>query len=138
MQVINPIKGFVVVAVAAFFMACGGSPADKMMGFQEKLVSILEANKGDLDKAASEVDAFLTSNKDAMKSTMKEMMEWGMAQQEKFKNDPEGAKKVAEDMEKKSEAFTARMKKLEEEVPAMKEHEGLNKAMAKMGESMME
>lgn len=130
-------KGIVVAALAAFFMACGGNPADKMMGHMDKLVSLIEANKGDLDKAAKEVEAFFAANKDAMQADVKAAMEWGMEQQAKFKDDPEGAKKFMEDMEKRGEGLKKRMEALEKEVPGIKEHEGLKKAMEGMGSMMM-
>lgn len=127
-------KGFVVAACAAFLMACGGgSPADKLMGHADKVVSLLESNKSDLDKAAKEIQAYFDSNKATMEADMKEIQKWAGEQMEKFKDDPAGAAKFAEEMQKKGEGIQARMEALEKEVPGIKEHEGLKKAMEGMG-----
>ncbi|HRE91217.1 MAG TPA: hypothetical protein PK095_19010 [Myxococcota bacterium] len=127
-------KGFVVAACAAFLMACGGgSPADKMLGHADKIISLLESNKGDLDKAAKEVQAYFDANKATMESEKQEIQKWAAEQMEKFKDNPEGAMKFAEEMQKKGEGIQARMEALEKEVPGIKEHEGLKKAMEGMG-----
>jgi len=130
-------KGFVVAACASFLMACGGgSPADKLMGHMDKVVSIIEANKGDLDKAAKEVQGFFDSNKDAVQADAKAVMEWAQEQAKKFESDPEGAMKFAKDMEEKGAGLKARMDALEKEVPGLKDHEGLKKAMEGMTSMM--
>ena len=65
MRIISFSKGIIIAASTAFLMACGGGggTADKLMGYQEKMMSIIESNKGDLDKAATELKAFADANK---------------------------------------------------------------------------
>jgi hypothetical protein len=129
MRLISFSKGLVVAATTAFIMACGGgSPADKMMSYQEKVLSILESNKGDLDKAAKEVGEYVASNKEAMKATMGERMKMA----EELKSDPEKAAKMMSEFEEKRKAMEARMEALEKEVPGIKDHEGLKNAMRDM------
>jgi hypothetical protein len=129
------LKGLVMATAAALFMACGGSPADKLEGYQDKVLTILENNKGDLDKAAKEVESFISSNKDDFQKATKELMEWAM---KKFADDPAGAEKFQKDMEDRMKKFQARMEALEKAVPGIKEHEGLQKAMASLAEGMLD
>ena len=47
------MKGLVVAAAASLLVACGGgSPMDKAFAMGDKMISIIESNKTDLDKAA--------------------------------------------------------------------------------------
>lgn len=129
MRIASFTKGLVIAASTAFIMACGGgSPADKLMGYQEKVLSILESNKGDLDKAAKEVGEYIASNKDAMKATMGEMMKM----QEELEKDPEKAAKMMAEFAEKKDALEKRMEQLEKDVPGIKEHAGLKEAMKGM------
>ena len=120
------VKGLVIAATTAFFMACGGgSPADKMMAFQDKLLSIVESNKGDLDKAAAEVKSYIEGNKDSLQAMMADMGKMA----EELKNDPEKMAKMMEEFKGKQEAMEKRMEALEKEVPGLKDHAGLKDAM---------
>ncbi len=135
MQFITFSKGLVIAATTAFLMACGGgSPADKMMGYQEKILSILESNKSDLDKAAAEIKSYIESNKDEMKAAMGEMVKMT----EELKSDPEKAAKMMAEFGEKQEAMQKRMEELEKEVPGIKEHEGIRDATMAMTKMMME
>lgn len=117
------VKGLVVAASAAFLLACGGGgPADKMYSIMDKALSAVEANKGDLDKAAKEVQAIVDANKEAFAGAMKELGEMAA-------KDPEKAKKLQEAMGEKMKAMQERTEKLEKEIPGLKEHEGLKAAM---------
>jgi len=116
------VKGLVVAASAAFLLACGGGPADKMFSIYDKALTAVENNKGDLDKAAKEVQAIVDANKEAFAAAMKELGE-------QAKKDPEGAKKLQESMEGKMKAMKERTEKLEKEIPGLKDHEGLKNAM---------
>lgn len=117
------VKGLIVAASASFLLACGGGgPADKMFSIYDKALTAVENNKGDLDKAAKEVQAIVDANKEAFAASMKELGE--MAQK-----DPEGAKKLQESMEGKMKAMKERTEKLEKEIPGLKDHEGLKNAM---------
>jgi len=127
MSIISISKGLIIAATTAFVMACGGgSPADKLMGHQEKILSILESNKTDLDKAAAEVKTYVEANKAAMKTSMEEMMKLG----EELKSDPEKAAKMMAEFAEKKDAMEKRMEALEKEVPGIKDHAGLKAAMA--------
>jgi len=126
MSIISISKGLIIAATTAFVMACGGgSPADKLMGHQEKILSILESNKTDLDKAAAEVKTYVEANKAAMKTSMEEM-KLG----EELKSDPEKAAKMMAEFAEKKDAMEKRMEALEKEVPGIKDHAGLKAAMA--------
>jgi len=127
MRFISISKGLIIAATTAFVMACGGgSPADKLMGHQEKILSILESNKSDLDKAATEVKTYVDANKANMKAAMEEMMKMGEA----LKADPEKAAKMMADFGEKKDAMEKRMEALEKEVPGIKDHAGIKAAMA--------
>jgi hypothetical protein len=135
MHFITLSKGLVIAATTAFLMACGGgSPADKMMGYQEKILSILESNKKDLDNAAKEISAYIESNKDEMKATMGAMAKMT----EELKNDPEKAAKMMAEFGEKQEAMQKRMEELEKEVPGIKDHAGIRDATMAMAKMMME
>jgi len=122
-------SAFVIAATTAFLMACGGgSPADKLMSFQDKVLSILEDNKSDLDKAAKEIKSYLESNKDSLKTTMADMQKMA----EDLKGDPEKMASMMADVEKKKEAMDKRMEQLEKDVPGIKDHAGLKEAMGSM------
>lgn len=122
------VKGLVIAATTAFFMACGGgnSPADKMMAFQDKLLSIVESNKSDLDKAATEVKAYVEANKGDLQNMMAEMGKMA----EELQKDPEKLAKMMEEFKGKQEAMEKRMEALEKEVPGLKDHAGLKEAMS--------
>ncbi len=127
-------QGIVVAAASAFLIACGGgSPMDKMMGHMEKVVSIIEGNKGDLDKAAKEVQAYADSNKAALEAVAKDMAKWGEEMEAKTKDDPAAMEKFMKEMESKGAGLKARSEALEKDVPGFKEHEGLQKALASLG-----
>lgn len=127
MRIISFSKGLIIAATTAFVMACGGgSPADKLMGYQEKILSILENNKTDLDKAATEIKTYVDANKANMKAAMEEMMKMG----EQLKADPEKAAKMMAEFAEKKEAMEKRMEALEKEVPGIKDHAGLKDAMS--------
>ena len=120
------MKGLVVAAAASLLVACGGgSPMDKAFAMGDKMISIIESNKTDLDKAAKELTEYLASKKDDL-SKMKEEME--KFQQEAMK-DPSKIEEMEKTMKAKGEALEARMKKLQEDVPAIKDHEGIKAAM---------
>jgi hypothetical protein len=130
MHLVNLFKGLVIAMTGALVMACGGSPADKMMSYQEKVVSIVESNKKDLDKAAKEVSEYLASNKDAIKATQTELMKMT----EELEKTPEKLAELMKEFEKRGEALKARMEALEKEVPDIRGHQGLKDAMRDMPE----
>ena len=129
MRLFSFTKGLVIAATTAFLMACGGgSAADKMMGYQEKVLSILEDNKGDLDKAAKAIGEYIAANKDSMKATMAEMEKMA----EELQKDPEKLAKMMTEFEEKKKSMQERMEKLEKDVPGIKDHQGLKDAMRDM------
>lgn len=129
MRIASFTKGLVIAASTAFIMACGGgSPADKLMGYQEKVLSIVENNKSDLDKAAKEVSEYIAANKDSMKAAMADMMKM----QEELEKDPEKAAKMMAEFAEKKDALDKRMEALEKDVPGIKDHAGLKDAMRAM------
>ena len=123
-------KGIVIASATAFLMACGGggSPADKLMSFYEKSVSILEDNKGDLDKAAKELEAFMESVKDSARAAKEEADAQYRALE---KDDPAKAKRMEEEFGKREEALKVRMEKLRAEVPNFGSHAALQDALEK-------
>lgn len=119
-------KGLFVGITAAIVMGCGGSPADKMMSYQDEVLSILEANKDDLDKAAEEVGKYIEANKEDMKATMGEVM----AMSKELEKDPEKAAKMKAEFDQKRKAMEARMEALEKEAPGIKDHAGIKAAVS--------
>jgi hypothetical protein len=124
MRIISFSKGIIIAASTAFLMACGGGgTADKLMGYQEKMMSIIESNKGDLDKAATELKAYVEANKADFQAAMKSMMEEmkGKSAEEATAIQAKYAEKAAE-MEKRGE-------QLEKDIPGLKDHAGIKEAM---------
>lgn len=124
MRIISFSKGIIIAASTAFLMACGGGgTADKLMGYQEKMMSIIESNKGDLDKAATELKAFVEANKADFQAAMKAMGEEmkGKSEEEAKAMQAKYAEKAAE-LEKRGEA-------LEKDIPGLKDHAGIKEAM---------
>jgi hypothetical protein len=125
MRIISFSKGIIIAASTAFLMACGGGgTADKLMGYQEKMMSIIESNKGDLDKAAVELKTFVDANKADFQAAMKSMAEEmkGKSEEEAKALQAKYAEKAAE-MEKRGE-------QLEKDIPGLKDHAGIKAAMA--------
>ena len=103
---------------------------DKMFGFQEELVGIIEANKTDLDKAAAAVKEWTAKHKDELKAVIAETQKLGA----ELQNNPEKAMALMTAMQTKAKGLQERMEKLATENPAIKDHAGLREAMmAAMG-----
>jgi|GEM_PF-2026148 len=140
-------KGAIVAASSALILACGGSgPFDKALDHGEKIASVIEANKGDADKAADAVEKYIADNKadlDAMKAAMEKEMGEMMAEAMKAGDNPEALadmrKKYAskmESFEKRGKALEARIEKLKAENPALKDNARIDAAMAGLFGSM--
>lgn len=98
---------------------------DKMFGFQEELVGIIEANKTDLDKAAAAVKEWTAKHKDELKAVIAETQKLGA----ELQNNPEKAMALMTAMQTKAKGLQERMEKLATENPAIKDHAGLREAM---------
>lgn len=121
----------IVFSAFCLVSACGGgSPADKLAGRMDKLLSILEDNKADVKKAAEGVQAYVKENEAALKAEMAEFEKWGEEMETKYKDDPEGAAKVQASAMEKLSPLMDRMKKLMMENPELMQNEAIREAMS--------
>jgi gas vesicle protein len=128
------IPGFLIAAASALLIACGGgNPTDKLISHADKVLSIVESNKTDLDKAAKEVEAYMAANKSDIEKLAEDIKKWGEDFEAKHKDDPAALESFGKDMQAKMEKVEARMEALAKDVPGFESHEGLKKALGDMG-----
>ena len=129
----SKIISSIVIGAFCFMAACGGgSPVDKLTGYTEKVLSILESNKADPAKAADAVAAFMKDNGAAIKAAGAEVEKWGNEMEEKYKSDPEGGAKAMAEMQAKMQPIMDRMKKLQEEAPELMKNEKIREVMSSL------
>jgi Skp family chaperone for outer membrane proteins len=109
----NVIKGFALALSASFIVACGGGggAVGKALDHEIAMLKIVEANKADVAKATSELEAYLKTNEADLKAIKEEM--------EKLKAEvKDDMSKVADIMKSNAEKMQAKeelKKKLREE-----------------------
>lgn len=112
------------VIAASFLFGCKKAPADRLMNHMDQMISILESNKDNPDKAAEEIKKYADSNKGDMDAIKKELEEMEKSLSEEDK------KKMGEEMMKKMGPIMERAMKLMTGDSKLAGHEGIQKAMS--------
>lgn len=123
-------KGAILAASASLIVACGGGdPITKALGHQDKVVSILESNKDNPEKAGEELEKYIAANKadlDALKAESSKM-------EETFKADPAAAMELIAKHAETIQKLETRKSAVTTANPALMENAKVQAAMSALG-----
>lgn len=134
-------KGAILAVSSTLILACGGGGGafDKAADHADKMVSLIESNKTDANKAADAVEKYIADNKVALepiKADIQKMMGEMMGEMMAAGDDKDKAAAIEkkyqpqlEGFEKRTKALEERMNKLQAENPALKDNPRIEAAM---------
>lgn len=108
------------------------TPADELMWHQDNVLTILEANKSELDQAASKITNYIANHRPAMRAAMQKLL----ALAEELRADPAKAAEMMALHNARMEAMQRRMEAIEAATPGLRDHPGIKAAMAAISTSL--
>jgi hypothetical protein len=123
----NIVKGLALTLSASFLIACGGNPFSKALDHEIAMLKIVEANKTDAAKAASELDNYLKTNEAAVKADNEALAK--LRADLKASNDKDKGMSLMKDAASKLKEVSDLEKKLREEAKDVFRDEKVSKLL---------
>lgn len=121
MRVAVPFQMSILALSLFLLLGCGGAPAEvkRATDHLDKIMSLVEANKSDVESAERAVKVYVEDNKSELQAAGKALRTWMDAQREKHPDDEAALAKALQPLLDHAEKQTKRIAAVTQETPAI-------------------